>query len=161
MSSKTSKEATSNEKPTVSIGNASQQELKRARVESHDSNKDRVSDKRSAKLSKKQEKRLLPVQSVLKSLPEKDILHDRCKSLASDALSSAICLKIQTMIDQLHNDKVPSTIHYHETFVPTYKKPNKDIWQSSFDKLHEKIRQSFDAEKDLTPRYVCRQKKWN
>ena len=91
---------------------------------------------------------------MLESLPE-SILFDSAKSLASVALSYAIrvheCgLKIQTMNDQLKVDKVPSTIRYHETFMPTYKKPNKESWQLEFDKLQEKGKDIlFETEKRL------------
>ena len=48
MSTKNSKNATNNKSLNIQIGDESQSMLKPARVESHDSNKDRVTDNRSA-----------------------------------------------------------------------------------------------------------------
>ena len=141
MSTTNNKEATSNRNTDVDIGDVSQQ-IKRARVESHDSNINRVSGKENEKYKKKQDIRLESVQPILESLPV-DFLYDSCKTLASNTLSSAIRvheggLKIKTMLNQLSKDKVPSTIRYHEGFVNTYRKPNEDKWQSEYDKLNDK-----------------------
>ena len=91
---------------------------------------------------------------MLESLPV-DILYDKCKGLASDALSSAIRvheggLRIQTMHEQLSKEQVPSTIHYHESFGITYRKPNEEKWLLEYEKLNEKGKNAlFDLEKWL------------